>query len=674
MNLLRFVLVKLTLFLILGILLGHALNIHPYIPALLLIPIIVFLGFRNASRKNQLLFGFMTALATIGLGILTVSLSKTTYHYHHYSYQQSKEPQTWHLKIRELLKPNTYSDRYVVEVKAINYLGTSGKLLLNIKSDSIREKLQVDDELLVYSASTAIREPLNPYQFNYKKYLQHLGMQQQITLNSGNYIRKKSPSTTVYGMAAKFRTTIISKLQSRNFGNEELGIIQALLLGQRNDISPETYTDYKNAGAVHILAVSGLHIGVLLMILHFLLQPLESLPHGRKLKLMIIVVLLWGFALLAGLSASIIRAVTMFSFVAYAQYLNRPTSTFNILALSMFFILLVNPMLLFQVGFQMSYAAVFAIVWIYPQLQKWWTPKYSILKYGWQLLSVSIAAQLGVLPISLFYFHQFPALFFISNLAIIPFLGFILSLGILVIVLALTNILPSFLVIFYNGIIHSNTVIRWVARQETFLIKNISFDEMQLVWTFGIIISGVLMLTKKSFQRTIAFCVCVIGLQTWLVFTYYSNKNKEVVWIAHQTKNTVLLHQSGRKLEIRANKPLLTERLVTDYSIGAAIEETNYQILKNHYLVGDKKLYILDSLAIYPNASKIDYILLSQSPDINLERLLNTKSPKMIIADGSNYRSDVEKWKTTCIKNKIPFYFTGEKGAYYFELEPAFSF
>ena len=141
-------------------------------------------------------------------------------------------------------------------------------------------------------------------------------------------------------MAAKIRNHIIEKLKKENFGTEELGVIQALLLGQRNEITSEIDADYKNAGAYHILALSGLHIGILLGLLHFLLKPLELLPKGRTVKLVVIVVLLWGFALLAGLSASILRAVAMFSFVAYALYLNRPTSNFNILALSLFFILL----------------------------------------------------------------------------------------------------------------------------------------------------------------------------------------------------------------------------------------------------------------------------------------------------------------------------------------------
>ena len=164
-------------------------------------------------------------------------------------------------------------------------------------------------------------------------------------------------------------------------------MIQALLLGKRDDISETNYNNYKNAGVVHILAVSGLHVGIILFLLEFILSPLERLPKGKTIKLIVVVLLLWGYAFVAGLSPSIFRAVTMFSFVAYALYLSRPTNLFNIIALSMLFILLVKPLFLFQVGFQMSYAVVFAIVWIYPKLQKFWFPENIIIRKTWQLLS-----------------------------------------------------------------------------------------------------------------------------------------------------------------------------------------------------------------------------------------------------------------------------------------------
>ena len=156
----------------------------------------------------------------------------------------------------------------------------------------------------MFAPKDEIKSPLNPYQFNYKNYLEIQGIYHQLNLNANNHIVLENSSRTFKGYAASLRQNIITKLEQANFGNAELGIIQALFLGQRDTISKETYTDYKNAGAVHILAVSGLHIGILLLFLEFMLRPMELLPNGKTFKLVAIVLLLWGFAFLAGLSAS----------------------------------------------------------------------------------------------------------------------------------------------------------------------------------------------------------------------------------------------------------------------------------------------------------------------------------------------------------------------------------
>ncbi|MFK5972625.1 MAG: ComEC/Rec2 family competence protein [Flavobacteriaceae bacterium] len=366
------------------------------------------------------------------------------------------------------------------------------------------------------------------------------------------------------------------------------------------------------------------------------------------------------------LTSSVIRAVTMFSFVAYARYLNRPGNTFNILALSMFFILLINPSLLFQVGFQMSYAAVFAIVWIYPLLQKFWYPKNVVLRKMWQLLSVSIAAQLGVLPISLFYFHQFPGLFFVSNMVIVPFLGLILGIGILVIVLSLLHLLPNFMVEAYNVLIRSmNNVIAWVAQQEAFVFKDISFDAVQLIISYAILIGLVLVATKASFKRTRALLTSIIAFQIWLLYTTYDVHTKEDVLILHQNRNSMLLFRKGNKLKLLSSNPEPNKKIITDYKLAERIGTIEQGPLENSYRVSQQNLYIMDSLRIYPpNKNRPDYVLLTQSPRLNLERFIDSVRPRVIIADGSNYKRDIKRWKASCDKRKLPFHYTGEKGAY----------
>ena len=162
---------------------------------------------------------------------------------------------------------------------------SSGKILIGLSSDITTNKLKVDDELMVYTGLSAIDPPLNPHQFDYRQYMETLRITHQMRLRADQFLTDKNPDRSVYGLAAAARHRIIGKLKEADFGKEELGIIQALLLGRRNDISPETYTNYKSAGAVHILAVSGLHIGIVLLLLQFLLRPLERLPKGKTLKL-----------------------------------------------------------------------------------------------------------------------------------------------------------------------------------------------------------------------------------------------------------------------------------------------------------------------------------------------------------------------------------------------------
>src|SRR5690606_28659319 len=272
-----------------------------------------------------------------------------------------------------------------------------------------------------------------------------------------------------------------------------------------------------------------------------ILSPLENLKKGKFIKLILILLLLWSFAIIAGLSASVVRAVTMFSFVAYAMHIKRATNIYNILATSMFFLLLFKPSFLFDVGFQLSYTAVFAIVWIQPVIFKWWAPKLRPVNYLWQLFTVTIAAQIGIIPLSLYYFHQFPGLFFVSNLVIIPFLGIILGFGILVIVLALLNILPGFIADFYGSIIATmNHFIAWIARQEDFLFRDINFNWLLLITSYIFVICFVLMLRQFHPKRIIAVLVSVLILQITFIYNKYESQKNDRFIVFHKNRKNLL--------------------------------------------------------------------------------------------------------------------------------------
>ena len=616
--------------------------------------------------------GVNIVVTTVLIGMSSISIHEAFDYKEQLDLKAKEQTHHWKLIIKEELKPSSYYQKYIACVETLNQQNSGGILLCRIKLNTISQRLQLDDEILARAPITEITGPKNPYEFDYKKYLRYNGIEHQMELTANNFIITSRKPASISGWADRARQHIMRKLEALSFGDSELSIIKALLLGYRQDIDENAYRNYKQAGAIHILAVSGLHVGIVLLFLQYLLKPLERLQGGKVIKLTICVLLLWGFAFLAGFSASVVRAVTMFSFLSYAIYLNRPGSGFNILALSMFFILLViDPLLLFQLGFQLSYAAVFSILWIYPKLTKLWTPKQLVLKKIWQLFCVGLAAQAGVLPLTLYYFHQFPGLFFLSNLLIVPFLGIILGIGFVVILLSLITTVPSSLVKIFNSLILAmNETVAWIAGQKVFLIKDIYFDKLHLIFSFILIIYLVRLLDRFRSKRIMAVLLCILLLQIWNLCTMVTTLNRQQVVFAHSVGATVLIYQNGRHLQVITNKYEKASRLLKDYKANTQITSISMDSLADIYFLGQKKLVIIskDRLNL-PIISESDILLLSGSPRINLDRYLLQSCPALVIADGSNYRKYISRWKKSCMQQGIPFHHTETEGAFLYEIE-----
>lgn len=667
MNLLQFVVIKLTIFLVVGILLSYYINPSFYISlviVLLALIILAVIHFRKSSRPGPA-YGFWVMVGTAGLGMVSVNLNSSFTYKEVLNDDHLKCAHLWELSIRDKLKSTDFYHRYIMRVESLDNTKVDGLLLCKIAVKDSIDHLLIDDKIKVWTTIQEIAPSLNPHQFDYKKYMADLGIHHQVQLQPLNYL-KTGRIKTLHGLVSQVRYYISSRLQTLGFGTDELSIIQALILGLRDNIDQDTYNNYKKAGAIHILAISGLHVGIVLLILEFLLKPLNLLPRGRLLKLMITVILLWSFALLAGFSASVIRAVSMFSFLAYAIYLNRPGSTFNILALSMSFILLaIDPFLLFQIGFQLSYAAVISIVWIYPKMQKIWNPKHLVLRKFWQIFSAGLAAQAGVLPISLFYFHQFPSLFFITNMAIVPFLGLILGMGFLIVILVLFNAVPFFLSQLYKHVISTmNFLVDWIAKKESFLLQDIYFDQIHLLLTCFLMIAWVQVLDRFRASRIIVLCSVFICIQIWNICIAIQTKEIEKLTLFHIAGETVLLYQKGTHATVMADSNEKSVRLIQSFKIRERIDSISYEPLKNSYHVKEKNLVILDQpeLAYYQSTNP-DLLILSGSPAINLDRYLSAKKPKKIVADGSSYKNYIRRWQNSCDNYGIPFYDTAKEGA-----------
>lgn len=677
MRQLNFTIIKLTFCLIVGIIIAHFISIPLQLSIItciiLILLVLISYSFSQRNIEKTVWFGILAFITTISIGILVVKVSDQRQFEDHYSKVISDESDSSHnivFKIREVLKPTAYHDKYIIDLLKVNEEAVSGKVLLNIQKDSLSEALQVDTILMTSGSFSLVNSPLNPYQFNYADYLKRQYIDHQMSVESSQLLKISSHPFTIYGYAAELRTNINTKLKAFDFERDELAIIDALLLGQRKDISQETYNNYINAGTVHILAVSGLHVGIILLLLNRVFQPIARIKNGNILKIIIIGVIMWGFAIVAGLTPSICRAVGMFTVVAIGMNLKRPVNIYNTLAISMFFLLLIKPMFLFEVGFQMSYMAVLSIVTIHPLLTRLWTPPNKFLNYFWNLLCVSTAAQIGVVPISLYYFHQFPGLFFLSNLVILPFLGFILGLGILVLLLALLNLLPQPLADLFGFCISTmNNFVSWISHQESFVFRNISFGIVFVVVSYLLIIALYAYFKKANYSRFVLVLVAVLMVQGAFWFERETQASELVVF--HKSRFSLLGFKTKDKLIVNSNLDSIAERrdkVITNYMVGHSIASSSTSKLESVYDVYGKKLLVIDSLGIYNVKSfKPELVLLRNSPKINLKRLIDSLKPELIIADGSNYKSYVARWKKTCEVQKIPFHQTREKGAFIFK-------
>ena len=671
MKFINFSVIKFAFFLTVGIIIAHLYpNVLYFYLAIVLYTSLLIIWFISKDHLFQTTyFGILTYTCFFFLGAVTYQINLPEFQKHEYYPTDSigiKE-NILQLKVKEVLKSDTYNSKYIAEVIAINNNYFNGKILLNIKKDSFEKILNIDDLLLISSKIKKIYAPLNPHQFDYSMYMKSLGIYNQIYISYQGILNQSKGILTLRGQASKIRNHLIKKLKKNELTPNEIAIVQALILGQKKDINKQLYSDYAAAGAIHILAVSGLHVGIIYFILIALLRPLKYLFKYELVISIIIVISLWGFAFLTGLSPSVIRAVTKFSFFAFAKAINRETNTINTLFLSYFTLLIINPLWLFHIGFQLSYLAVLSILWLYPLFNKVYCPKNYFARKIWDIFTLTLAAQIGIFPLSIYYFHQFPGLFFMTNLIILPFLGVLLGGGIILIILSVFNVLPEWFALTYNYLIKfMNSCIHVIANQKFFLFQNITFSLYKVFVSYLLIIFIILFWNYQNRKNTLFFAVGLSILFSVSIFDNYSNSKNELI-IFHKNKQSIIGNKNNSVLNLYTSDSILNignSYPIKTYKVAKGI--TDYSEIKSPYVFkcNEKLILVMDSLGIYPNNYKIDIILLTYSPKINLNRILESLQPNLIIADGSNYKSYVKRWKKSCTNKNIAFHFTGTDGAY----------
>lgn len=675
MKFVNFIVVRLAVLVAMGILAAHYLPVsHSAFPTLIGLCGLLFLTWRLVQQRWQLspLFGLLTYLAFFVLGYYSYQIKLPEFQPTHYShFVVVGTPQLFQLKIKEELKADRFSEKYTAEINFAEGQATTGKVLLYRTQDSSSARLRVDEVLLVSADISEVPPILNPNQFDYSKYLAGLGVHHQVQISTENILKSRPGHTTLRGFAEEIRNYCIEKLRQSPLQLNERAILQALVLGQRRDIDRALYAQYAAAGAVHILAVSGLHVGILFFIFQFLTKPLRRLLYGRQVQAMLVIVGLFSFALLAGLSPSVVRAASMFSLFVFAQALQRETNSMNTLFISFLGLLLINPLWIFHVGFQMSYLAVFFILLLQPKIYNLWWPKSWLLRKFWGITSVTLAAQIGVVPVSLYYFHQFPGLFLVTNLVVLPCVGFLLSIGLLIVILAAIDMLPDVLALGYNQLVSLlNTFIAWVARQDDFLFSEISL-RLSTVLAIYITIFGIFLLWKRFTALNIyLFLTGTILILGSLLLQKYENGENELV-IFHKNRESLMALKEGAALTIFSTDTIRNNWEATSpvksYSTFHAVDSLSISPIPYVFRYDGTTVLRVDSMSVYPSSEKVDIIWLTGSPRVNLERLIDSLRPQKIIADGNNYRSFVNRWEKTCNRKKLPFHHTGAKGAFLIE-------
>ena len=617
---------------------------------------------KKALLQNSL-FGITTYLLAFTLGMISFYIHYDLNSKHHYTKKSFEESNSIRAIVTTTLKPNEKYHKYFISLSHFNDSIASGKLLLYVPKSNI-ETLHSGDEIWLNNTVYPIPKAFNPFQFDYSKYLEKQNVFHQVYTQENQIKIVQRHKTTDYYIE-NLRNNLSKSFEIHQFDSKTKAIIDALILGQRLELDKETIADYSNAGVIHILAISGLHISIIYFFIVFLLKPLKKVRFGAEIQLLIVLAILWLFALLTGLPASVTRAVTLFSFISIGNYFNQPKAIYNALAISAFLILLVKPNAIFDIGFQLSYAAVLSIVLFQPFYKKFYFSENKIAVYFTDTVLVSLAAQIGVLPLSLYYFNQLPLLFLLANLVIIPLSSLVLIVGI--VILPLNYVLPSVAVflgkILEYSIQFMNDYIHWIAQFKSGIITNISFSGWLTFSMYLVIVTFIYWMYHTKINN-IKYILAMILLFQLSYISVKWNENQGSELVIFNEKSTLIGIKNQNSVIAFTDIPENHNTTLNHYTRGTFSDSLRIFPMQNAISFRNKRILVVDSLGIYKTSIKPEIVVLTQNPKINLTRLINEIKPKEIIADKTNYKNTIKRWEATCRKEKIPFHAIAEKGFY----------
>ena len=693
-------LVRLIIPFIAGILAATALPVSPgwllmiSVPLLAFISAAVFVPKRALSYKHASWFGIILNTVLLLFGYQLTIYKTGKYDDTHFSKYTKIKTQV-EARIVQAPVEKERSFKMVVEVFRVkqgeSWTGTSGKAMLYLKKDPASYALRYGDGLLIDAAFTDIPPAQNPGQFDYRRFLAFHTIFQQASAGTGSWIATgKNSGNPLLAVSIRLRDRLLDVLKEQKIVDEEFAVGAALLLGYADKLDADIISAYSGTGALHVLSVSGLHVAIVYMVFNWLLFFLDKIKYGSILKAVILILLLWFYSALSGLSPSVLRAATMFSFIIIAKTFNRHTNIYNTLAASAFLLLIINPYLIMEAGFQLSYIAVIGIVYIQPKIYALFEFNSWLPDQAWTLTAVSIAAQIATFPLGLYYFHQFPNYFLISNFVVIPVSTVIMYAGIALFAFAKVPFLSGYLALCFNwSIWFLNASVKTIEKWPCALLDGISISGMELLLIYTLIVLFFFYFSKKD-ARYLRYACCTAILM--LISQLYEQRQqfhqkKFIVYNIPKTsaidfisaKTNVLFtdpafakNESGLQFNIRNNWYNLG--INSPKIVAGNIRSSAHTIDNRMVCFHGKTILLVCGSSIKKTAPQgrapvpLDYMIVSNDPKIRIADLLKCYHPRQLIFDSSNSFYRVNKWKTECMALRQQYYSVMDSGAFVEEL------
>ncbi|MGQ1910401.1 ComEC/Rec2 family competence protein [Marinifilum sp. RC60d5] len=625
------------------------------------------------SYSLRTLFGIFCSLFLLGLAVCRVNIVESALHL-------SSQPTSRIYKVELIEKPVEKTNSYlcIVDIKESlsdkTFVYQTAKAILYFAKDSSVKTLKPGDLLLLNSSLNRVKNAGNPYEFDYAAYLktQHILYSAYINTNSwiklGEHSRK-----SISILALEWRDSLLDIYREKGIRDESFDILAALTLGYKTTLDPEIKRAWADAGAMHVLAVSGLHVGIIYIIMKFILGFLGKVKYGQWIKGVLLLLSLWMYALLTGLSPSVMRAASMFSFVIGGEVLKRYGGIYNSLAASAVFLLLYNPFLLFTVGFQFSYLAVVGIVFFQARFEKLLYVRNFILRKLWQLTTVAIAAQIATFPLAIYYFNQFPTYFLLSGYIVILMAGVLIYLSILLLLLAKIDFLSDILAwILHHLVGWMNWLIVQIHHLPGAVIRDFTFTEYQVVLLYLSILCLIFILVLKRKKAVFSLLILLLCIQIPVLISKLKAEERELVvfnagrnsliGLRNKEKVFLLIDKDLKEKKIeRLTKPYLMQKGVVDIQIDT-LRAFDYRDFDGTVIVSiDRKLVnanqVLDSI-------KADYLILRKNALKSDSIWVKKGNNRVDILDGSIYLNDLKRITNRRNVPSEKFFQVGESGAY----------